>query len=180
MRFVVGALAVVTIALSGCVVQETRPLPQLQAEQARTEVPEHELLDVGVRLFDANIPQAVLDDPDLADKVRIYPDIRRAEARYLPNQLRSTLEGTGQWGVVRVIPPTVEVMDGMVSGRIIESTGTALEVDVTVVDSTGRTWFQRRYEAAADTRSYREGASRARDPVRGAVGPISGAFVSGP
>ncbi len=166
MRSVVGVLAVVAIALTGCVTQETRPLPQLQAEQASTEVPEHELLDVGVRLFDANIPQAVLDDPDLADKVRVYPDIRRAEARYLPNQLRSTLEGTGQWGVVRVIPPTVEVMDVMVSGRILESTGTALEVDVTVVDATGRTWFQRRYEAAADTRSYREGAGRARDPFQ--------------
>ena len=166
MRRLARVLAVVAIALSGCVVQESRPLPLLQAEQARTEVPEHELLDVGVRLFDPNIPQAVLDDPDLADKVRIYPDIRKAEARYLPNQLRSTLEGTGQWGVVRVIPANVEVMDVMVSGRILESTGTALEVDVTVADSTGRTWFHKRYEAAADTRSYREGASRARDPFQ--------------
>ncbi len=152
--------------LCGCVVQETKPQPILHAEQATTQVPEAELLDVGVRLFDANVPKTVLDDPDLADKVRIYPDIRKAEARYLPNQLRATLEGTGQWGAVRVIPATVETMDIVVTGRIIESTGTALALDIGVEDATGRKWFEKRYEAVADTRSYKEGPGGERDPFQ--------------
>jgi len=152
--------------LSGCVVQETRPQPILHAEQATTQVPEAELLDVGVRLFDANIPKDVLDDPDLADKVRIYPDIRRAEARYMPNQLRETLEGTGQWGAVRVIPATVDTTDVVVTGRIIESTGTALDLEIGVQDATGRKWFEKRYEAVADTRSYKEGPGQDRDPFQ--------------
>lgn len=149
--------------LTGCVTHETKPLPILQAEQATTQVPEEELLDVGIRLFDANIPQAVLDDPELADKVRVYPDIRKAEARLLPNNLRNTLEGTGHWGAVRVVPPTVEVMDVLVDGRIVESTGTALVLEVSVSDATGRSWFNKRYEAMADTRAYKDGAPRDRD-----------------
>ncbi|MFO1377107.1 MAG: hypothetical protein U1F14_08890 [Steroidobacteraceae bacterium] len=159
-------MLIAAVLLCGCVVQETKPQPILHAEQATTQVPEAELLDVGVRLFDANVPKAVLDDPGLADKVRVYPDIRKAEARYLPNQLRSTLEGTGQWGAVRVIPATVDTMDVVVTGRIVESSGTALALDIGVEDATGRKWFEKRYEAVADTRSYKEGPGRERDPFQ--------------
>ena len=37
--------------------------------------------------------------------------------------LRGTLETSGQWGAVRVIPASAEFVDVMVSGKIIESTG---------------------------------------------------------
>ena len=34
----------------------------------------------------------------------IYPDVRKAESRYMPVLLRDTIESTGQWGQVRVLP----------------------------------------------------------------------------
>ena len=34
----------------------------------------------------------------------IFPEIRRAEARYMPYHLKSTLETTGYWGAVSVLP----------------------------------------------------------------------------
>jgi hypothetical protein len=165
-------LGLATLA-SGCMVQETRPQPKLTAVQATTEIPQEQLLDVGVRLFDPGIPKEIEDDPELAEKKGIWPDIRRAEARYMPNVLRQTLEGSGQWGAVRVIPPGVQSMDVVVDGKIVESTGYRLELDVTVTDATGRRWFAKKYEQEADTASYRDGPGRARDPYQNVYANIA-------
>jgi hypothetical protein len=161
-----GAVLALAAFASGCVVQETRPLPKLAAIQATKEIPADELLDVGIRIFDPGLPKEVEENPELAEKKGLYPDIRKAEARYMPNVLRTTLEGTGQWGAVRVIPPTVEVADVMVEGKIVESTGFELVLEVRVHDATGREWFTKKYEQGADTASYREGPGRARDPYQ--------------
>ena len=53
-----GATAAL-VALAGCVVQQQRPIQRLYAEKATVEVPPDELLDVGVRLFDPNVPDRV-------------------------------------------------------------------------------------------------------------------------
>jgi hypothetical protein len=159
------ALLAATVVAGGCVVKETRPLPMRQATQATTEIPEEQLLDVGVHIFDPGIPKAVEDDPDLAEKTRIYPDIRKAEARYVAMELRDTLEGTGQWGAARVVPASVESFDVTIDGRIIESTGAKLRVAVTVTDATGRVWIKdKEYEGPADTRAYKDGYNAGRDP----------------
>lgn len=166
-----AALAACAVLLAGCVVKETRPVPKLAATQAKQEIPEGELLDVGVRLFDPGVPKAILDKPELGEKQGIYPDIRRAEARYLPTVLRTTIEGTGHWGAVRVIPPTVDAVDVMVEGAIVSSTGAHLAMDIKVTDSSGATWFAKRYEMDADIASYKEKApkgsdGRVRDPFQ--------------
>ena len=100
-----------SLALGGCVVSETRPQPKVHPVQASIEIPEGELLDVGVRLFDPGIPPEVESDTELQQKKGIYPDVRRAEARYMAMLLRNTLESSAQWGAVRVIPATAEFVD---------------------------------------------------------------------
>ena len=158
------ASAAAILAVTGCV-KETRPLPLKQATQATTEIPAEQLLDVGVHIFNPGIPKEVEDDPDLADKTRIYPDIRKAEARYFAMQLRDTLEGTGHWGTARVVPATVVSFDLTVDGRIIESSGTTLKLAVTATDATGRAWIaNKEYEGLADTRAYKDGYNAGRDP----------------
>src|SRR5688572_1106483 len=117
------------LAAAGCV-KETRPVPVLQATQATTEIPQQQLLDVGVHILDPGITQELEDDPDLQNEERIWPDIRRAEARYIAMQLRDTLEGTGHWGTARVVPATVNSFDLTVDGKIIESNGAYLKVEV--------------------------------------------------
>jgi len=157
-------LAALVGLTAGCVVKETRPLPQLQAVQATDEVASERLLDVGIRVFDAGIPKEVEENPDLADEKRVYPDIRRAEARYLPSQLRDTLAGTAQWGAVRVVPALVDSTDLIVTGKILESSGAELKLAIHAQDSTGRVWLDGDYEGQADTRSYKEGGNLGRDP----------------
>ena len=129
---VIGA----TLALSGCVTSETKPIPKIQAKQAVVHIPEAELLDVGIRVFDPGIPENIKDDEEALAKKRIYPDLRRAEARYIPTLLRETLESTAQWGAVRVIPESAEFVDVIVTGQLIDSNGGFLSVDITVTDST--------------------------------------------
>src|SRR5262245_32997175 len=127
-------LAVAAFGATGCVTHETRPQARVKAIQAATEIPEDQLLEVGVRLFDENVPT---DEKKMEDK-HIFPEVRKAEARYIPMQIRNTLEGTGQWGQVRVMPADAEALDVYVSGKIIESTGQKLRAEVTVSDATGR------------------------------------------
>jgi hypothetical protein len=166
--------------LAGCMVNETKPLPKVNAIQARTQIPEDELLDVGVHEFDVNITEAQLKDIDKLAKQRVYPDIRKAEARFIPTMLRSTLESSGQWGAVRVVPTNVEFVDVSVEGRILESTGAKLVVEVTVHDSTGRVWInKKKYESPADTGSYKTDASlRARDPFQNVYSQIANDMVA--
>jgi hypothetical protein len=161
-NIVLGAFAIVSVALSGCMTHETRPLPRISAIRATTEVPPDQLLDVGVRLLDENVPK----DEKKQEEDRIFPDVRRAEARYIAMQIRNTLEGTGHWGQVRVIPADADALDVHVSGKILESTGARLRLDVTVSDATNRVWFKKIYEQPADTRSYRDNSGRVRDPFQ--------------
>lgn len=161
-----AALAVTVLV--GCVVNETRPLPKLEAAQAKQQIAEAELLDVAVQAFDANIPEAIKDNEEALDKQRIYPDVRKAESRLLANRLKTTLETSGQWGAVRVVPKGVRFVDILVSGKILESTGGRLELEVRAVDSVGRIWIDGKiYAGDADLGSYKtDAAMRARDPFK--------------
>lgn len=146
--------------LAGCVVSDQRPMQRIEAERATTEVPSDELLDVGVRLFDPDVPE----DEKEREKRRIFPEVRKAESRYIPVLIRDTLEDTGQWGQVRVLPRDGTGMEVFVDGRIVESNGRQIELDVVVTDAAGRTWFRRKYRGEADTRAYKDVVARPRDP----------------
>jgi hypothetical protein len=99
------------------------------------------------------------------DKQRIYPDIRRAEARYVAMQLRDTLESTGHWGTARVVPASVQSFDLTVDGKIVESNGAYLTLEITARDATGKVWIEEKeYEGRADTRTYRDNYTAGRDP----------------
>jgi hypothetical protein len=155
-----AALTFAALLLAGCVVHEQRPVERIAAERATTEVPADELLDVGVRLFDPNVPE----DEKKREKERVFPEVRKAESRYIPVMIRDTLENTGQWGQVRVLPGEGSGMEVYVDGRILDSTGVELRLEVVASDATGRTWFRKTYEAGADTRAYKDVVGKPRDP----------------
>jgi hypothetical protein len=174
-RGLLGLVPMTALLLGGCVVNETRPLAKVEAVQATQQIPDAELLDVGIREFEAGVPADIADDEEKLDKRRIYPDIRKAESRLLAVRLRSTLEGSGQWGAVRVVPEGVSDLDVMVSARILESTGTDLALSVSAVDALGRVWIKdRRYEGEADLGAYKtDAALRARDPFQNVYSRIA-------
>ncbi len=168
-RTIPVAALVASVLLAGCVVQDTRPMTRVVAVKATAEVPQDELLDVAVRLFDPNVPQ----DPKKQEEEGIFPDVRNAESRYIPVVIRDTLEGTGQWGQVRVLPRDGTGMDVYVDGRILVSDGRELELNVTVSDSSGRVWYSKVYQGMADTRAYKDVASKPADPFENVYNTIA-------
>jgi len=152
--------ATAAIGLAGCMTTDERPIVPIPAQKATSEVPQAEILDVGVRLFDPNVPAGEKEQ----QKLGVYPEVRKAESRYMPTLLRDTLEATGNWGQVRVLPADGSGMDVLVDGRILRSDGRQLDLELKATDATGRVWLQKTYSALADLRAYKDVPNRPRDP----------------
>ena len=138
------------LLLTGCVTQTVRTVDLTPPRQSSGTLSEEELLDVGVALFDPNVP----DDYDAQIEQIIQPEIRLAEARYMPLVAKNMLQSTGNWGAVRVVPRRSDAVDLTVQGKIIESDGERLVVDIAVTDATGANWFSKRYISLASKYVY--------------------------
>ena len=123
---------------------------EIPVQKAIAEIPEDQLLDVWIELFDAG----ELPDNE-EDASGLSMDIRNAEARYMPEQLRHTMEKTGYWGAVRVVPQGTEGSEVLVRGTILVSDGENLELEITALDASGRIWFTNTYRSEATVESYR-------------------------
>jgi len=179
LKLLAAAALAIPMLLAGCVTSETKPIPKIAAKQATVHIPEPELLDVGIRVFDPGIPKNIENDEEALAKKRIYPDLRKAEARYMPTLLRSTLEETAQWGAVRVIPATADFVDVIITGKVVDSNGGFLAVDITAVDAAGRVWLKdKRYSSLVDLGAYKTNAAlKARDPFQNVYSEIANDLV---
>jgi hypothetical protein len=158
----VAGLVVLAAGLAGCVTQETLPQPLSVAHKAEAGVAEPLLLDVGVGVFDPNVPPSEKEQMSEG----IDPDVRAAEARYMPVLLSKTLQDTGYWGQVRVVPRGLTDFDLYVDGKILLSNGEQLKLAINATDATGHVWLSKTYEGEPDTRAYKSGATTTRDPFQ--------------
>jgi hypothetical protein len=130
----------------GCATTRVGPTSILQASQ---EIPEDQLLDVGIVVFST--------EPMTAEKARkegTHAEIRKAEQSFLPYHLKATLQQSSQWGAVRVLPAETDSVDLLIKGVIIESSGETLEIRIEGRDASGRVWLENTYEAKATPASY--------------------------
>jgi hypothetical protein len=178
-KLLAAAALAIPMSLAGCVTSETKPIPKIAAKQATVHIPQTELLDVGIRVFDPGIPKNLENDDEALAKKRIYPELRKAEARYMPTLLRSTLEETAQWGAVRVIPASADFVDVIVTGKVVDSNGGFMAVDITAVDAAGRVWIKdKRYSSLVDLGAYKTNAAlKARDPFQNVYSEIANDLV---
>ena len=145
----------------GCSVNEVITAEETELNVAETPPDESMLLDVGIVEFDSGIPK----NNDPAD-TGVYEEIRNAESRYLPYHLKTTLQGTGHWGAVRVIPSRTAFTDVIISGTIDESDGEFVTLDIRVEDARGRHWYDKSYEAQTGLSSYSQNRDRRLDPYQ--------------
>lgn len=150
MRLGSSLLLIGLIGLGGCVSETVRSVDMTPPEQSAAAIPESMLLDVGVAVFDPNVPE----DYDEQIKENIAPEVRRAEANYMAYYLKNVLQSTGNWGAVRVVPRTTHAVDLVVTGKILHSDGESLEVEAEVVDASGHVWLHNKYEALASKYAY--------------------------
>jgi hypothetical protein len=117
---------------------------------AKTQPPIDLYMDIGIMPLEPGIPEG----EEALENSLIIPDVRRAEARYIAYQLKDTMELTGNWGAVRVIPQFTEAVDILITGKILDSNGEELKLQVTVADSTGQVWLSRTFTDTASKYSY--------------------------
>ena len=154
-------LAISALVCTACTVQELVVAEETELVVAVSTVDEAMLLDIGIVAFDPGIPAN-----NKPEKTGIYSDIRHAESKYIPYHLKTTLQGTGHWGAVRVIPSTKAFTDVIINGAIKRSDGEYLSLDISVSDAAGRHWFSRSYEMQTGMTSYSNRRDRRRDPYQ--------------
>ena len=150
-------LLAAVILLSGCVNKTVNSTSVTALDQPQQIVPENEVLDVGVAIFDPGID-------DLQDDEQVYPEIRRAEATFIARELAEVLEGVGAWGAVRVVPDESQFTDLLVTGRIAHSDGERLALAVKVTDATGGIWIDKTYGESTGQYAYDQRSLSKGDP----------------
>jgi hypothetical protein len=161
---VCAAAAIGVLGVAGCATgpakETVTPTPIVTA---RNQVPEATLLDVGIHVL--KVPKA---DGDAGEKESgaSNPEVRAAEARFIPFVLKETLQRTGYWGAVRVVPDQAEEVDVSVKGTLVESNGETLTVEFRVADVSGRLWFDKEYSAVATRNSYDALKEKDHDPYQ--------------
>ncbi len=157
-----GVLVSLISLLAGCVSETVRIVDMTPPEQMQGVQAESELLDIGIAIFDPNVPE----DYDEQVKLLIQPDIRRAEANYMPYHAKNLLQSTGNWGAVRVVPRPTHAVDLSITGKILHSNGESMDVEITATDATGKEWFTREYTALASKYAYDDGIPQGIDPFQ--------------
>jgi hypothetical protein len=89
-----------------------------------------------------------------AQKKHTSQEIRKAEQHFMPYHLKNTLQQSSYWGAVRVLPGETESIDVLVKGKILESNGEHLILQVDVMDATRKKWFSKKYKSEASLAFY--------------------------
>ena len=141
------------LILGGCAGVPGQQVPnQVAPMMVEQELAESELLNVSIKVFD---PGELRADSDKTSG--LSPEIRAAEARFVPVHLKYTLQRTGYWGAVRVVPDDDVGTDLLVRGRIVYSDGESLVLSVEAVDSTNRIWLNKTYAETANSTEHNKG-----------------------
>lgn len=117
-------------------------------------------LDVIIPVFDPGIPE----DAEQAKDANIWPELRRAEANRFAQKLKEAMDASGAFGAVRVTPDVTATGDLYVIGKIKESNGEDVEIEVKVVDVAGREWFTRYFEHEVSSEFHLDLRNKGKDP----------------
>ncbi len=154
-------IAFLSVVCGGCSVQEVITAERTELNVASLDISENLLLDIGIVNFDPGIPKN-----NVPEKSGVYEEVREAEARYLPYHIKTTLQSTGYWGAVRVVPTDEVYTDVVLDGVIKRSDGEFITLTIKATDVTGREWFENTYATQTGVRSYSESRDRTQDPYQ--------------
>ena len=165
---VLRLLAVIAVyfLLSGCVSQTIKSTSVPIIETPSSVVPEALLLDVSVVVFDPG-----LDNYD--EDEQVYPEVRNAEARFMPMVLSESIQNSGAWGAVRIVPDGTQITDLIVRGEILHSDGEELQLAITAIDARGDVWLSKTYTGKASRYAYQPATRNPYDPFQAVYNTIA-------
>jgi len=147
MRFLkfLSFLILALVILSGCATVPGKQVDdQVAPLMASQEFGDHELLNVSINVFDpGELPE------NLDERAGLSSEIREAEARFIPMHLKYSMQRTGYWGSVRIVPDDDVGAEVQVRGKIEFSDGESLVLTVEALDSRNVLWFRKTYAETA-------------------------------
>lgn len=152
--------------LAACVSQTITSTSVPRIDTASTALPEAQLLDVGISIFNPGIE-------DYEEGEQTYPEVRKAESRFMPFLLAEAMQDSGAWGAVRVVPSPDQINDLVVTGKILHSDGEELELHIRAVDSRDHVWLEKDYEGTASRYSYAATKRNTYDPFQAVYNTIA-------
>ena len=90
------ALICIVLINGGCSSTEVKTTDVTPVNYVTKDIPENELLDIGITIFNPGLEG--LADQD--DDVLVFPEIRVAESSYFPYILMETVQSSAAWGAV--------------------------------------------------------------------------------
>jgi len=159
-------LIILCFSLVACVNQSIKSTSIPSIAGASNDVPEELLLDVSIAVFDPGIEE-------YDENQRVYPEVRKAEARFMPKLLSEAMQQSGAWGAVRVVPDATQITDLVVTGKIIYSDGEQLQLHITAVDSRGYQWLDQDYIGEASRYAYEITTRYKQDPFQAVYNTIA-------
>jgi hypothetical protein len=99
-----------------------------------------EPLSISIIAFDPGLPE---NTDDYYSDIS-WPELRRAEAMHMSFRLKETMEKTSNFSAVRVTPNSFSSSDLYVQAIIQESNGEDVSLKVTVSDSAGYKWINKK------------------------------------
>ena len=155
-----------SLLVSACVSQSVKSTSVPTIATASTAVTEELLLDVAIVVFDPG-----LDDYD--EDQQVYPEVRKAEARFMPLLLSEAMQDSVSWGAVRVVPDDAQITDLMVQGKILHSDGEQLQLAITATDSRGNVWLDNKYTGHSSRYAYASTTRNSYDPFQAVYNTIA-------
>jgi len=144
--FLLGLMALLT----SCATTEIVTTTSEPAMVAQVPIEDALRLDVMILPFDPNLERIETVESDIP----VSAEVRRAESRYQAYHLKETLEQTGNWGVVRVIPSPTNFQPLLVQAKILASDGENLRLFVKATDAAGSVWINKEYSDSASKYAY--------------------------
>ena len=144
-RFYFPAIILLLLLLSSCATIPGNQVAEgVEPLTVPGELSSEQLLNVSVKVFDpGTLPQG------LDQRRGLSMQIREAESRFVPVHMKHTLQHTGYWGAVRVVPDDDLAAEVLVRGKIEYSDGESAALYVEVIDARNVLWFRKTYAETA-------------------------------
>ena len=109
-------IVIMVFLITSCSTVDVKTTQVVAVNHIIEDMPENELLDVGIKIFSnglENIDQ--LDEDEL-----VFPEMRVDEASFFPYLLMEAIQSSSAWGAVRVIPLGHDSVDVNITGKIVK------------------------------------------------------------
>ena len=153
------------LLLASCASYDVRTTDFQTAEKLEIDTPDAYLLDVGIEVLEPDVEGMPEDGV-------VFTRVREAESVWVAQKLKETLESTNAWGAVRITPDEEIIMDLQISGKIAQSDGETLSLDIHVQDQTGRTWLENNYSQVISRYAY-DPSLKENEPFQGIYNQIA-------